>query len=356
MISIAQESFIKIVKLGIGHEVDALPMDVDWCAIYELSYKQGLTAVALDGIEQIPDTFRPSKELLFKLIGEVLQEYENRYELYKKYIAQLAGFYNAHGLKMMLLKGYACGLGWPKPEHRPYGDIDIWLFGEYKEADDLLAREKGIKVDRSHHHHTVFGWGGFTVENHYDFVNVHAHKTSAELEHLYKELGSDDTHYVDVEGERVYLPSPNLHSLFLIKHMVSHFTAVSINLRQVLDWAFFVKAHGAEVNWEWLLPVLDKFKMRSFFDCVNAICVEDLGFSSDIFPYVKSDPFLKDRVLEDIMEPAFVAAEPHGIVPQLLYKYRRWQGNAWKQKLCYPESRWSSFWWGLRAHMIKPTV
>ena len=354
MISPIKDCFISLVKLGIGTSNESPVHIPDWPTIQTLAVKQGLLGLVVDGIERISDTERPPKDLLMQMVGTVVQGYEYRYELYKNSIAQLTGFYNAHGLKMMLLKGYACGLDWPKPEHRPYGDIDIWLFGEYKEADDLLAKEKGIKIDMSHHHHTVFGWDGFTVENHYDFVNVHAHKSSAELEMIFKDLGSDDTHFVDVEGERVYLPSANLHALFLIKHMVSHFTSTSINLRQVLDWAFFVKAHGAEVDWEWLLPLLDTFKMRSLFDCVNAICVEDLGFSVEIFPYIKYDPFLKERVLGDILEPKFVSAEPRGIVPRLLYKYRRWQGNAWKQKLCYPESRWSSFWWGLKAHLVKP--
>lgn len=352
--SLYKDGFISLVRLGIGTSTESPIQISDWPIIQALAIKQGLLGVVLDGIERLSDSERPPKDMMLQMVGSVVQGYEHRYELYKKSIAKLAGFYNAHGLKMMLLKGYACGLDWPKSEHRPYGDIDIWLFGKYKEADDLLSEEKGIEIDRSHHHHTMFGWGGFIVENHYDFLNVHAHRSSAELEKIFKELGRDDTHYIEVEGERVFLPCSNLHALFLIKHMVSHFTSVSINLRQVLDWAFFVKIHGAEVDWEWLLPLLDKFKMRSFFDCVNAICVEDLGFSVDIFPYVKFDPFLKERVLGDILEPEFVAAEPRGGVSRLLYKYKRWQGNAWKQRLCYPESRWNSFWWGLWAHVIKP--
>lgn len=47
---------------------------------------------------------------------------------------------------MLLLKGLACGVNWPKPEHRPYGDIDVYLFGKQKEADEVLARELGIKL------------------------------------------------------------------------------------------------------------------------------------------------------------------------------------------------------------------
>lgn len=79
----------------------------------------------------------------------------------------------------MVLKGYACSIDWPKPEHRPCGDIDIWLFGKQKEADAALAaspkfHDSSFKIDSSHHHHTVFDWCSFSVENHYDFVNVYA--------------------------------------------------------------------------------------------------------------------------------------------------------------------------------------
>lgn len=196
----------------------------------------------------------------------------------------------------MVLKGYACSLDWPKPEHRPCGDIDIWQFGKQKEGDSLLESEKIIKIDKSHHHHTVYERRGFTVENHYDFVNVHGYKSSTELEKIFKELGQDDTHFVEIKGAKVYLPSPNLHALFLIRHMVSHFAAAEIKLRQVLDWAFFVEKHTKEIDWEWLLDIINKYHMMDFFNLINAICVDDLGFAADIFPTVQFLPELKERV------------------------------------------------------------
>lgn len=351
----SKNTFLSLVRLGIGHRAEALSGPVDWNEVQALAEKQGLAAVLVDGIEKLPDSQRPPKDLLLQWIGEVLQNYEYRYELYRRAIAELAGFYREHGLKMMVLKGYACSLDWPKPEHRPCGDIDIWQFGKQKEADRLIAREKGIKVDTSHHHHTVFNWRDFMVENHYDFVNVHGHKSSTELEKVFKELGANDSHFVDVYGEKVYIPSPNLHALFLIRHMVSHFAAAEVSLRQVLDWAFFVEKHTKEIDWEWLLGILDKYHMRDFFNLINAICVDDLGFGADIFPIVHFLLELKERVLEDILDPAYGAKEPSSFVPRIIYKYRRWQGNAWKQKLCYSESRWESFWKGLWAHILKPS-
>jgi len=350
------KALLTLTRLGIGHQAEALSYPVNWNEVQAFSEKQGLAAILVDGIDKLPESQRPPKDLLLQWIGEVLQNYEYRYESYRRAIAELAGFYREHGLKMMVLKGYACSLDWPKPEHRPCGDIDIWQFGKQKDGDTLIESEKGIKIDKSHHHHTVYEWGGFIVENHYDFVNVYAHKSSAELENIFKELGEDDSNYVDVYGEKVYLPSLNLHALFLMRHMVSHFASSEINLRQVLDWAFFVEKHTKEIDWEWLMGVLDKYHMRDFFNLINAICVDDLDFAADIFPEVRFIPELKERVLADILEPAYGAAEPASFIPRLMYKYRRWQGNAWKQELCYKESRIVAFILGLWSHILKPSL
>ena len=329
------DSFIKFVRIGIGTSKDVIiPDGFDWASLKALADAQGLSAVVLDAIDKLPTDATETMPQMMRLewIGEVMQNYEARYMAYEKAIGSLAGFYNRHGFKMMVLKGYACCLDWPKPEHRPCGDIDIWQFGQQKEADAALVEEMEIVIDNSHHHHTVFQWEDFVVENHYDFVNVHARRSSRELEKVFKELGQDDSHFVELGGEKVYLPSPDLHALFLMRHLVAHFTGASISLRQVLDWAFFVKAHTKEIDWEWLNEMIEKFHMGEFVSCINAICVADLGFDATIFKGVQFNSQLKDRVLADILIPAYGTAEPKGLIAKWAYNYRRWKGNAWKQK------------------------
>ncbi len=348
-----QYIFLQIVRQGIGHYAGRIVGEIDWDSIEALATRQGLSAIIVDGVEKLPDNQRPLKDTLLQWIGEVLQNYEQRYKVYCKTLSEMAGWYNARGFKMMVLKGYACGMNWPKPEHRPYGDIDIWQFGQQKEADDALIG-KSIKVDNSHHHHSVFYWGDFMVENHYDFINVHHHKSNIELEKVFKELGSDDSHFVEVNGEKVYLPSPNLNALFLLKHSMNDFTSFSVTLRQMLDWAFFVEKYTKEIDWEWLDAQLERFYMKDFFNCINAICVENLGFSPTIFPSIQFLPSMKEKVLNDILEPKYSAEEPQGLIKRLVYKYRRWKGNEWKHKMCYNESMWSSFWCGVRSHLLKP--
>ena len=98
--------FLQLVRLGIGlDEAVSLPEDVDWPAIQALAAQQGLSAVILDSIDRLPEDLRPPQSVMLKWIGDVLPNYEQRYEFYRKVIAEMAGFYNAHGLKMMVLKG-----------------------------------------------------------------------------------------------------------------------------------------------------------------------------------------------------------------------------------------------------------
>lgn len=348
--------FLSLVRLGVGHYAEPLPLGVNWNYIQSIALQQGLYAIALDGIEKLPEYVRPKQELLLEWIGEVLQSYEYCYDAYKKTIAEMAGFYNSHGFKMMIIKGYACSLDWPKPEHRPCGDIDIWQFGDYQRADSCVAKEKKVEIDLSHHHHTVFNWGEFTVENHFDFVNVHANRTNAQLEVIFKELGKDDSHFIELHGEKVYLPSPNLHALFLLRHAIIEFAASGISLRQILDWAFFVEKHGRDVDWHWLENVLDKYGMKELYGIFNAICVEEFGFKLDVFNYVQFNPSTKDRVLNEILCPKYDNTKAHDsiAVSRIIFKYKRWKGNAWKRKLCSNDSSWSTFWNSVWGHVLKP--
>lgn len=168
-----KESFLSLVRLGIGHSIYSPVTSVDWYALKALAEKHGLSAVILDGIDKCQLTSKDSEvsndqelensrikqtntngtnltnglplELKLEWIGEVMQSYEGRYAAYEKAIGTLAGWHNANGFKMMVLKGYACSLDWPRPEHRPCGDIDIWQFGRQKEADETLQRLSRIR-------------------------------------------------------------------------------------------------------------------------------------------------------------------------------------------------------------------
>lgn len=350
------ENLLALTRLGIGHHANIIIQSIDWPALKDIADQQGLTAIVLDGIERIQQECNLPIDLKLQWIGEVLQDYESRYVEYEKTIGEMAGFYNQHGFKMMVLKGYACSLDWTKPEHRPCGDIDIWQFGNQKEADAILCKEKGMEIDNSHRHHTVFDWNGYMVENHYDMLTVDANKTNMILESILKECAMDDSNYVDIGGEKVYLPSANFNALYLLRHMLMHFVGTKMNIRQLIDWGFFWEKQGNDVDVKWLSELLEKHHMSAFFNIINGICVVELGFQSTIFPSVHYIPEMKDRVLKEISQPEFdwLKAHDKNVFKRITFKYKRWKGGAWKRELCCGEGAFESFVWSVRSHLLKP--
>ena len=95
--------------------------------------------------------------------------------------------------------------------------------------------------------------------------------------------------------------------------------------------------------------------MKKLYEVFNAICVGDLGFNVNLFPHVQFDPSLKDRVLNDILNPEFSEKESGGFFSRAVLKYRRWKANAWKHELWFSENLWSAFWSGVKGHLMKPS-
>lgn len=265
-------ALLLLLRMAVREEVVDLPADIDWREIKERAFRQGVGGIVFDVVEKLPAGQRPPKEVVLEWMGMVMRM-ERMYEHHRQVIAGLAAFYAEMGVRMLLLKGYGLSLAWPVPKHRPTGDIDIFLFGKQQEADERLQSRFGVEIDNSHHKHSVFQLGQTMVENHYSFLNVHAHRSTAEIEAILQ--GQLDE--VEPSGiVNVSLPSARFNSLYLLRHSGEHFASVDISLRIVLDWAFYVRRHP--VDWPWLLAQLDRVGMRPYLAVLNAICVRYLGF------------------------------------------------------------------------------
>ena len=254
----------------------------------------------------------------------------------------------------MLLKGYGLSLFYPVPEHRPCGDIDIWLFGRQPEADKLVAREWGVPVDVHKEHHTTFDVDGIMVENHYDFVNKETHASNARLERLFKQYAAQPGESVAVAGVAVYLPSEQLNALFLLRHAAVHFAAINIGLRHVLDWCVFVAHCHDRIDWPALYAVARETRMVGFLNCLNALCVDCLGLEAPSLPDFERDAELEKRVLDEILSPAFSGEQPEGLLRVVRFKTRRWWANRWKHRLVFDEGLAGAFVHSAWAHLKRP--
>ena len=339
-----------------------LPSNIDWRTVYGIAVHQGVSAILLDAIGRLPAEARPPKPVLMQWIGQTTMM-ERMYAKHRERIVELADFYKQHGIKMLLLKGYGCSLCYTKPEHRPTGDIDVFLFGRQDEADILVEKQHGIKVHREYHKHSTFNYCGVEVENHAKFIDDVSHKSNIRFEQILMSV-LDNEECLPSPIDNVLLPSPTFNALFLLRHTGEHFASNEITLRHVLDVGTFFQRYHSKIDWALVFKVYKEERMLRFFNAIATICVEYLGidaacFASDDKMYTyQSDTTLAVRILSDIFEKKDVLPMTttgiDTIGKKLKYaidKSHRWWHNRWKYQLVYNESLVESFVWLARNRM-----
>lgn len=137
-----------------------------------------------------------------------------------------------------------------------------------------------------------------------------------------------------------------INSIHLLRHMATDFATEKTTLRHVLDWTTFVKTHSHDIDWDFVRETAYRANMHLFLDALNAICVAYLGYPKDMFPVEKQDAKLRDRVLEDILNPEFQAKTPpmEDRIAYGMMKTRRLWANRWKHRLVFNETLLASFW------------
>lgn len=348
--------------------------DHNHLSLYSFSLQHNISAVVWDYFQQAIGEGVISQEQLPTKMQKIqwalaAEKAEQEYMRQKQVIVKLARFFAEHNIKMMILKGYGLSLNYPVPNHRPCSDIDIWLFeeretpnghtsrvGVQQKADNLLREHFGIDIDEDKHHHTVFYVDGVMVENHYDFLNIHAHLSNRKIEQRLQQLLNQPLDKIEIDGQTVYFPSPDFHALFMLRHSASHFAAERIVIRHLLDWRYFVEKFAQQIDWAALYDIATQTNMHKFLNCINAICIDRLNLQSSCVPPFERDKQLEERVWNEILQPEFSESKPKnaGYLKSWRYMYRRWWANRWKHRLVYNESLAKTFLVQVWSHLLKP--
>ena len=380
MIASNEKLLLNLIKIALGKSTKcALPNALEWNILFDMSMKQCVPSLVLDGLNKslASEPCQGNKGIgkmdKLKWLSMVLNM-ERLYTKHENVIAELAAFYQRAGYQMMLLKGYGLSKYWPIPNHRPTGDIDIYLMHmnsdgkeksqpAWKCADKLMTEKLGIQVDNSHHHHSVFTYKGIMVENHYDFINVHSHRSNRWIENEFKTLAlKGNEEFTFDNGAKLLFPSPLLNCLFVARHNASHFAAEHLNLRQLLDWVLFVEERHKDIDWDYFWSMAKKMGMEKFVLCIAFIAIEQLSFEKDIFhipnefkDFQKCEHDLIDKVLDNILHPTDEANDGKGIA-YVINRYKLWKNNLWKHRIVYSDSVVSTFCAQIKSHLMKPAT
>lgn len=353
MLTEEQNFLLSLIRSALGNDgADLSRFRADWMVVYNLAQVQGVHGVVFDTLDNIQKEMLPPKTVLLNWIGNVAMM-ERTYDAYVCTIKGLAEIVKKEKLVMMVMKGYGCSLNYPIPNHRPCGDIDIFVMtseGEHNEkvlkaVDKAITEHNQGKFISDNKHHTVIQYCKFVVENHETILDVNTHKSSRVLNRLLEKLASENKDIYTSLAQGLVLPSVKFNSIHLLRHMANDFATVRITLRQILDWSTFVANNATDIDWDFVHEVARKANMHRFLDTINSICVDYLGYNTALFPIVYKDEMLRDRVLADIFNIEYQDEMPE-FKNKLRYglaKTSRMWHNRWKYNIVYDESLCSSF-------------
>ena len=327
----------------------------DWKQCYRLAAKQGVMALAWDGIITLPTDLQPPRALKLTW-GMAVQDYEAKYARYCRTIQELSTFYAEHGIVTVQMKGVGLSSYYPVPAHREGGDIDIFTFSadaskmtdtEANRLADELMMQQGVEVEMHSYKHSNFYYKGIPIENHKFFLNVEHYPVAVQVNELLKQCLQPQVTDL-LEGEcSILTPSSAFNTLFLAFHASQHYGS-GIALHHLCDWAMLVKRYGLQLPQE----LTDKHFLGAIA-AFTQLCNRYLGTEVD----VTGGKELADEILEEVMHPKY----PHkahvavkGKLNIFIYKTRRFLHMSKVSNRILYLPLWKRIWKSVVAHVCHP--
>ena len=325
-----------------------------------LSQEQGVGGICFSGIRKVITAIGQEGQSLMDTMAYLkwLGMTAKRAQLNEQQLQttkRMAEEWGKEGIKMVLMKGQANGLNYPNPMHREKGDVDVFLIRDgrcaYAEGNEA-ARKMGMHVDDSWYKHSQIAANGETIENHQYLVHTRDGKRGKNLDKTLRDLVFVDKYETYPDSE-ILLPPVMFNALFLTYHALAHFVSEGMHLKQVVDWAMFLKQEGKSIDWSQLYAMCEKYNLRVFLECMNQIAHKymkvqgEFSVSPDLSKHA-------DKIMQSVLHDkdfVFGSCEGswHNRVHLItnLFKYR------WKYEEIYQQSIWLQIWYYVTGYFFK---
>lgn len=263
------DAFFALLRAGLWGVTPNPALFVDmgrkeWGALLQMAQKQAVLGLVYAGISRLPKEQMPESQLLLRLYGLVEQIRKQSTHI-DAVTEEICGWLEAEGLEPMVLKGRSVGSFYADPDIRQSGDIDLFFHRDYDKVVDIVQR-RGIRVELDANH-DKFWYQGILIELH-----------SQPFRPLYPILDLDLLPvWQETALGRYRVLNLKANALLLLLHPSKHFMNEGVGLRQVCDWAVFLKKYEDAPE---LLEVFAEMKKQGamrFVTELTSLAILELG-------------------------------------------------------------------------------
>ena len=203
------------------------------------------------------------------------------------------------GATPLVVKGIVCRQLYPRADHRPSADEDLWIPPEqYPLCHGVMTRLGLVtgETDPDGVYEVPYRRAGSPL-----YIELHKHLfppgfrvADAELNGFF----SNARHIIEqVPGGTLRTLHPTDHMTYLLFHAFKHFLHSGFGIRQICDILLFAHRHGGAIDWEQVRLSCRAIRAEKFAAALFAIGTRHLGFGP-VGPwgslYADEKPLLQD--------------------------------------------------------------
>lgn len=285
-ISTAISHFLYFLRasLDIEEVSDVSISKEEWGRLYQICNEQSLTGLFFPLIEQLPKQKRPATKILLNwyMASETIRK---RNQVLNQVLARLMTELEMNQISALVVKGQICAAEYGDAKLlRSSGDIDVLInLDDWKKLLEWLHIHQLDYSSHAAEKHIEIGYFGVTVEFHHHLMalsSTNASKYWDEIE------GGFWTHTRNVVIDEYPVRTLDITdtAAYLLLHIHHHLLTEGIGLRQICDFALFLKNHSKKIDIKSLNEILMHVGFKRAFTAFSALCTDYLGLKEDELP------------------------------------------------------------------------
>ena len=287
MIDKSQTVLLELIKSSLFGIEPQFPEDTDWKAVYEEATAQTVVALASKAVPQ------PAAEEWKEPAAQSTAHYMRA--LFEQ--TNLIKLFSANHIPLVIIKGSAAAMYYPKPQLRMMGDVDFLVpekdFGSAKALLD--ANGYVFQQDYGDDREYSYCKGGVIFE-------LHRRYSDAEYDVepiLIRGMENAVTH--TLHGHSFPTLPDHENGLVLLDHIRHHLHG-GLGIRQIIDWMMFANGNlSDEAYRERFLPLIRQAGLVTFCETVTKMCKLYFGLPDRITWCDQADSDTATQLLETVM-------------------------------------------------------
>lgn len=241
--------------------------NIDWQTVCDEAISQAVLAFVYDSTNNIDDIPESAYKLLKQYTISVILKNEKVFQGQKELVKLL----EENKIDYAVIKGLTAAMNYTKPELRTSGDVDFLVRkADFQRVKNLLAKNDYELIrEEENHFHCALKKHGVLFEMHFEMSEFPNTELGEDLRD-FLDCALDDVVECEYQGEKFKGLSTKYQMFSLLLHMERHMSKDGLGLRQLLDFAFFVKKYPQVMKSEEYVYLLKKYGLYK----MASVCID----------------------------------------------------------------------------------